>query len=320
MLGGTAWLGRGVATLAASAGHEVVCVARGTSGEVAAGASLVVADRDRDDALSPVAGERWDVVLDVASQPGHVRRAARDLADVGHYVYVSTISVYLNAAQPGLDESAPLKDALESDVMESMETYGEAKVACEQAVREAFAGRSTIVRAGLVGGPGDWSDRTTYWPHRFTLGSPVLVPDAPDQPAATVDGRDLTAFLLHAGEHRVDGTVNVVGHVVPLAEHLDTAARVAGSTGEAVAASEEWLTAHGVGPWFGPRSLPVWLGDEERFLTGFRSDAALAAGLVMRPLEETLADGLAWRSEHPDRPWRSGLSLDEENVLLDELT
>ncbi len=59
--------------------------------------------------------------------------------------------------------------------MEDMETYGQAKVACEQHVLEGFgADRSLIARVGLIGGPGDTFDRTGYWPLRFSR------PAAPD--------------------------------------------------------------------------------------------------------------------------------------------
>ncbi len=186
VLGGTAWVGREVAARASAAGHDVVCVARGESGEPADGVRLVRADRDRPYALEPFAADSWDAVVDVSRQPGQVRRAAEALAHAPHFVFVSTASVYADTVTPGLDESTPLLEPLEHDVMASMEEYGAAKVACEQAVQDVYGGRCTIARAGLIGGPGDWSDRTGYWPSRCAAPSnaagSVLAPDVRDLP------------------------------------------------------------------------------------------------------------------------------------------
>lgn len=89
ILGGTAWLGGTVAKTALAAGHEVACLARGSS--VPNGVHLVQADRDNDASVAPVAGKPWDAVIDVARQPIHVTRAVRDLAAMaGRYVFVST--------------------------------------------------------------------------------------------------------------------------------------------------------------------------------------------------------------------------------------
>jgi 2'-hydroxyisoflavone reductase len=79
LLGGTSWLGGQIAAQAADAGHAVTCLARGESGPVPPGVELVSADRSAPGAYDPVAGRRWDAVIDVSRQPGHVRSAVAAL-------------------------------------------------------------------------------------------------------------------------------------------------------------------------------------------------------------------------------------------------
>jgi len=130
VLGGTAWLSREVAAAAVSRDHEVTCLARGSSGEVPAEVRFIRADRDHADAYDLVAGERWEVVVDVARQPGHVRRAVGALEPAARrFLFVSSGSVYASQRELDEDEDAPLLPPLQSDVMESMERYGQAKVA-----------------------------------------------------------------------------------------------------------------------------------------------------------------------------------------------
>lgn len=324
VLGGTAWLGGQVARTALERGHAVACLARGTSGDVPPGAQLVRADRDRPGALDAVAGQDWDAVVEVGRQPGQVRAAAQALAGrTAHAVFVSTGNVYADHATPGLTEDAPLLPPLEGDVMESMETYGEAKVACEQAVVAAFgAERALLARSGLIAGPGDASGRTGYWPLRLhrpaTDDGTVLVPDDPGLGTQVVDVRDLSAWLVDAAEQRLAGAFSAVGERVPLGEHLATARAVAGHTGPLAAADPAWLVAQGVQEWSGPRSLPLWLADPDwRGFADHDGSRARAAGLAVRPLEDTLADTLAWElAQGADRPRGAGLSGDEERALL----
>src|SRR5689334_18890536 len=135
VLGGTAWLGRTVALEALRRGHDVTCLARG-SDEPPPGATFVTADRDLDDGLDAVASEPWDAVVDVTRHPGHARRAVRDLT-ARHRVLVSTGNVYAQFDAVEQPEDSPLRGPLDADLMTDMEVYGEAKVACENAVREA---------------------------------------------------------------------------------------------------------------------------------------------------------------------------------------
>ena len=327
VLGGTAWLGRTVATDAAARGHEVACVARGDSGDVAPGVRFVRADRDRDDAYDQVLDEHWDAVIDVARQPGHVRRAVGRLEPVAaHYLFVSSGNVYASQREVNQDESAPLLQPLESDVMDTMELYGAAKVACENAVTAGFGPeRSLIARAGLIGGPGDSSGRTGYWPWRFARPSNpdgiVLIPNGPDVPTALVDVRDLAAWLVTCAESGIAGVYNTNANHMLLHDHLAVARAVAGHTGPLLSAPPRWLTDHGVQSWSGPASLPLWLDDPDWYGMNARDTSrAHAAGLLPRPLHETLADTLTWELSRPHSgPHGAGLTDEEEQALLESL-
>jgi nucleoside-diphosphate-sugar epimerase len=208
VLGGTAWLGRCIASTAVRLGHEVTCLARGSSGDPPEGVSLVRADRAQPGAYEAVAGEAWDVAVDLTRQPGQAQGAVAALAPRAEFfVFVSSGNVYADHSIAGQDEDGALLPALESDVMESMETYGQAKVACERHVLRAFGNeRSAIMRVGLIGGPGDIFDRTGYWPLRFArpagADGAVLVPDAPDLPTQVIDVRDLAAWVRRGGRPR----------------------------------------------------------------------------------------------------------------------
>ncbi|HLL67067.1 MAG TPA: NAD-dependent epimerase/dehydratase family protein [Micromonosporaceae bacterium] len=324
VLGGTAWLSHTAAAAAAERGHTVTCLARGRSGAPPAGVHLTPADRDAPDAYADVAAEDWDVVIDVARQPGQVARAVAALAGrTGSFVFVSTINVYADHATPGDDESAALLPALDGDVMHDMATYGPAKVACERHVLDAFGpDRCLIARVGLIGGPGDIFDRTGYWPLRFARAAAddgaVLVPAVPGLSTQVIDVRDLATWLVEAGERGTSGVFDAVGDRFPLAEHLAIARQVAGHTGPVVAAGQDWLLAHNVAPWMGERSLPLWLPvPEYAGLTSRDGSAARSAGLMPRALSETLADTLAWElTRDSTQPRGAGLTSDDERRLL----
>jgi 2'-hydroxyisoflavone reductase len=327
VLGGTAWLGRCIVSTAVELGHDVTCLARGASGDPPDGAVFVSADRSHGGAYEQVVPERWDGVVDVARQPGQVRSAVEALGDrTSLYVLVSSCSVYADHSTPGKDEDGALLAPLQGDVTESMESYGEAKVACEHHVLRGMGrDRTLIARAGLIGGPGDISDRSGYWPLRFARPASedgaVLVPDAPDLVAQVIDVRDLAAWIVDAAHRGVTGTFNATGDSVPFLRYLETARAVARHTGPVIRADQRWLLSHGVQEWAGPRSLPLWLADPAWI--GFNandSSRARRAALVTRPLHETSADTLAWEeSRDPARTRQAGLTDDQERALLEAL-
>lgn len=319
ILGGTGWLSGRIAERWADAGASVTCLARG--GRTAPyGTTLVVGDRDDPGAYDEVAGRQWDEIVDISSNPVQVAAAVDALGErTKHWTYISTVSVYATNDDPGADETAEL---LTPPGPDEEEDYGRAKARAEASVRAALGFRAAVVRPGLIVGPGDPTDRFGYWVGRFALAGAgdVLVPEGSDRGAQVIDVDDLAEFVQAIGAERWTGVVNAVGDPIPLDRVLGETREVAGHSGRLVPASDEWLEAHEVAYWAGPRSLPLWLpADMPGFWT--RSNAAYRLlGGHLRPLGETLRRTLDdERARGLDRERRAGLSRADELALLSEL-
>ena len=310
VLGGTKFLGR--AAVEAAAGHEVTIANRGqTNPELFPEVERIQVDLAGD--LGALAGREWDAAIDLdpTQLPRHTRRRAELLRDaVGHYVFVSTISVYADPSKP-IDESSPVLEPPDPEPEAfDPEVYGNLKTGSERAVQETFGERCAIARAGLIVGPHDPTDRFTYWPRRLAEPSPVLAPGRPEQRVQLVDARDLGAFLVRLAEERTAGVFNATGPAEPLTLG-ETLARIAPDA-ELVWVGDETLLAAGVGPWM---ELPLWLpGDEHAGLLDADVSRALAAGLSFRPLEETARDTLAWSLEAGEQ--RPTLTREKEREIV----
>jgi len=323
VLGGTAWLGAKVTSAWLARGARVTCLARGT-GPAPQGAELVRADRTAPEAYAAVADREWDEVVELSWGAELVVGALEALASrARHWTLVSTVSVYAGNSDPGADEDAALLPP------DDPEDYGRAKVAAELASRQALGDRLLVARPGLVGGPGDGSDRFGYWVSRFALAQqrsdgPVLSPATTGRWVQVIDVDDLATWLAAAGRAGRHGTVNAAGDPRPLQAVLELAAQVAGYRGEVLTAPDDWLLDQGLSYWAGPRSLPLWLPVTDTAMAQ-RDNSALQAslvslGLAASPLlattERTLADE---RARGLDRTRRSGLSRTAELDLLARL-
>ncbi|TNM38308.1 NAD-dependent epimerase/dehydratase family protein [Nocardioides albidus] len=316
VLGGTQFLSRAVAADAVLRGHDVVCANRGRSGATPPGVTTLRWDRAEPAPEELTAGGSYDAVVDVSRMPSHVRRALVALdghSPDAHWVFVSTISVYADDADPAGPGEGRLKEAIAEDLdpMASVENYGGMKVACERLVLDAVPG-AAIVRPGLIVGPGDPSGRFAYWARRSASTGEVLAPGDPDDPVQVIDVRDLAAWIVALAEQQTGGTYDAVGPALPIGDLLAACLPDA----ELVWAGHAFLESEGVEPWSGPDSIPLWL-PRPAYDGMLAHDAApaLAAGLEPRPLDVTTRDTRAWLEADPAARI-TGITTEREADLL----
>jgi 2'-hydroxyisoflavone reductase len=314
VLGGTKFLGRHVVAAALDRGDDVTIFTRGQT-NAALYPEVEHLTGDRDGNLEALRGRTWDGVVDTSGYvPRIVRQSAELLRDaVGRYVFVSSISAYADPSTP-LTEAAPLAE-LEDPLSEVVEAdYGALKAACEHVFEEVLGDRATSVRAGLIVGPHDPTERFTYWPRRIAEGGEALAPGDPDAPVQFIDARDLARLLLELAERGPGGPLNATGPVEPLTMRraLERIRDGVGADCTFVWVDDEALLAAGVGPWM---ELPLWLpGTDHAGMLRADISRARAAGLTFRPLEETARDTLAWALEAGEQ--RETLSRERERQLL----
>jgi 2'-hydroxyisoflavone reductase len=335
VLGGTGQTGPHFIQRALAHGHDVTMFNRGRrSDDMFPDVECLVGNRfpDQDEGLRALeaetkAGRHWDVVLDVWPHIPKLVEATADLLKdhADRYMFVSSLSVYVDNATKNQDESAEVGKAPDADNMEfNWELFGPFKAECENRVRRFFPDRNTIFRPGLIVGPRDRSHRGVYWPLRVRKGGEVLAPGNGKGRIQNIDGRDLVAFELHCMERGIQGTFNVVGphphNPLTMEQLLVTCKRATGSDATFTWVPADFLAAHEVGPWM---QMPNWLPAEGEY-AGFGTrnvDKAVAAGLTFRPMTETIIDTLQWFDELSEEDQmrdrqRAGISAEKETQVL----
>ncbi|SBT37072.1 NAD-dependent epimerase/dehydratase family protein [Micromonospora auratinigra] len=324
VLGGTGFVGGAVVREALRRGWTVTVFNRGLHGELPAGVRRLRGDRTVPDGLAALTGGEWDLVVDTwDGAPRAVGDAARALLGaVPQYVYISSGSVYAVPVPAGVGEEAP---TVEGDANAVDGDYAQLKAGGERAATAVFGDRALLVRAGLILGPGEDIGRLPWWLHRIARGGEVLAPGPRDLPVQYVDVRDLAGWLLDRGAAGAGGAYNVIsrsGHTT-MGGLLDAAVAATGSDAVLRWTDPEPILAAGVEPW---NDLPIWIpeGHEYRWLQERGVEKAYAAGLVCRPVAETVADTWRWLGEvgrvpaRAGRPARAAVGLDpaREAALL----
>jgi 2'-hydroxyisoflavone reductase len=320
ILGGTGFIGPHQVRYARERGHTLTLFNRGrTNPELFPDIEQLRGDRDDD--LASLEGREWDVVIDnSASIPRWVRQSAQLLKDAAdRYLFVSSISAFADFSQPGMDETAPVATIDDPTIEEvTGETYGALKALCEEEARAAFGDRALIVRPGLIIGPGDPTDRFTYWPVRVHRGGEVLAPGTPADPVQVIDARDLTGWMIRMLEGGESGTYNATGNPTGIGDVLDEVRTGVGSDATFTFVPTPFLEEQEVRPWV---DMPIWVPPAED-MVGFGSvsiAAALEKGLEFRPLDEIASDTLEWFQTLPEErqsSLRFGIDAEREVEVL----
>src|SRR5215469_17087661 len=274
ILGGTGFIGPYQVRYALARGHHVTIFNRGRQQETWPGpVEELLGDRNGD--LKALEGRDWDVCIDnPTSLPVWVRDAARVLkGHIGQYIFISTISAYADNDKAA-DETATLAPYNGADAMaETMQTlganprlYGPLKAASEIEARQEYGdGATTIIRPSLIVGPGDGTDRFTYWPVRLARGGEVLAPGDGSDPVQFIDARDLAEWTVRMAEQRITGVFNAAGPArsITMGEMLAGIAQGVEVDPKLVWAPTAFLKANKVSAW---RDMPVWIpGEGETF-------------------------------------------------------
>jgi len=329
ILGGTGFIGPHFVDALTAGGHKITLFNRGKRDpEVKPGIEQLLGDRNGQ--IDALKGRDWDVVIDNSGYtPSQVKATAELLKDhVKSYIFISSIAVYADFAKAGVDEDyklAELKDPTTEVV--NGETYGGLKVLCERVVETTYGKRATIIRPTYIAGPGDHTDRFTYWPVRVSKGGQMLAPGTPSDPFQYIDVRDLAGFIRTCVEKNVNGKFNLCGPqgAVTMGSLLDEAKRITNADTTFLWATPEFLEANEIiGEKAKGNFMPIWQppkGDQAGLLL-VSPARAVKKGLKFRSLETTIRDTLEWQKTRPadKQALKAGLTMEREAELLASLS
>jgi 2'-hydroxyisoflavone reductase len=336
IIGGTKFLGRHLVDAALRRSHEVTLFNRGTkySGEDVPAVAQIHGDRNSD--LEKLSGKDFDAVIDTSGYlPQTVKKSADFFSDKAkQYVFISSGSVYAETTEPNYDETTRTATLTEEqrEAVEKIdpkgdlngatlgENYGALKVLCERAAESAMPGRVLNVRAGMIVGAFDWTDRFTYWAMRVAQGGEIPAPGTPENFVQLIDARDLSEWIIKMIEGSESGIFNVTGKPFELTfgKMLDAIKSATESNAKFVWADEKFLAENNVAPW---SEMPFYLPESDETARNFLTmnvDKALAKGLKFRSLRDTILEVLRWR-EKQNFPLRAGISAEREKKLLEKL-
>ncbi len=320
ILGGTGFIGPHFVEALRAGGHKLTLFNRGRH-NAGLFPDIETLTGDRNGEVDALKNRDWDAVIDNSGYlPKQVRLTAELLKEhTSYYLFISSISAYADLSASSVDEDGPLAELTDPDTEDIRRHYGALKAACEKIVEQTYGDRGAIVRPTYIVGPGDSTDRFTYWPARVARGGAMLAPGSAGDPMQFIDVRDLADFVRRSVEQRLPGRFNACNppRSVTIGQVLETSKRIAKSDAEFVWISPSFLEAQRLGG----NQLPLYTDPAGKMpgLALVSSARAEAQGLRFRELAATIADTLAWHQKRPEEERqqpRAGLTPERETEVL----
>ncbi|HVF18143.1 MAG TPA: SDR family oxidoreductase [Steroidobacteraceae bacterium] len=322
IFGGTGFIGPHFVETLRARGHKLTLFNRGKRNPTLF-PDVETLIGDRNGQVDAIKGRDWDVVIDDSGYTPKQVKLTTDLlkGHVQHYIFVSSISAYADLTPPGIDEDyrlATLKDPTVEEITDT--TYGGLKALCEKTVEQAFGKNSAVVRPSYIVGPGDPTDRFTYWPVRTSKGGEMLAPGSASDPIQFIDVRDLAEFMRGCVEQRFNGSYNACNPpgAVTMGDLLEMSKKLSAANTKFVWAPTEFLEKNKA---LETGEIPIWAPPvgELAGATLISSARAVEKGMRFRTLETTVRDTLAWHAKRPaeqQQKLRAGFSAEREAQLL----
>jgi len=316
IVGGTSFVGRGVAWAALNAGDDVTVINRGqTPSDLPESVTRLVGDRHGD--MSALDGLSFDVTVDaIAFRPVDVDVLAAALGDRGgHHIQISSVSAYEDPPHEGAtEENATLRNdsTLAPDAEVTGETYGPLKAACERSATEHFGDQLTFVRPTFVIGSHDATLRFPYWVERLRRGGTVAIPGPRDNALQYIDARDLGEFVVKLAANSTLGAFHAATPYPPgrFFEVMRTISeQISPSDTRLVEISARTINSHHLDTRF-----PLWSGSTSETALAVDPAKAVAAGLKFRDLSESVEDVIEWWDDREDPSW--WLTREQEAMLV----
>ena len=314
ILGGTQFIGHHIALALLSRGHHVTIFNRGiTPDTLPAHVERLRGDRDLGPSgVAALADGTWDACIDVSGYTAvHVRASAELLQHrIGHYVFISAVSVYGDPTQRPVRETHPRSEPAPEEVVEVVGAmYGRLKVTCENIVHEVYQTHAAILRPQIVVGPGDENGRYTFWLARAAAQGPVLAPGDGTDHLQCIDVRDVAAFACTAVEQALSGPFNLAGPRITWSSFMSGVVGV--GEDRLVWVFRERIRAAGLTEF----EFPLYRGEHEprSGLMDICNAKALAAGLTLTDPAHTAQSIRDWMQ---DRQLPSTLPAEIEQDLL----
>jgi 2'-hydroxyisoflavone reductase len=333
IIGGGRFLGRAFAAEALAAGHQVTVFNRGQTSVDLDGVQVIRGDREKPEDLARLVAsapeaqdgdQAWDAVVDTCGfKPKIVGDSARALVGKARaYLFISSVNAYSEWPASPVRDGSP---KFECGPEETEGEYGPLKAGCERAILEHFPDRTISIDAGLIIGPHENIGRFTWWLTRIARGGEVLAPGDPNRLINPIDARDIARFGLRCIENGSYGAFPTIGPgTETMSDMLEACVRATGSDATLRWAEDDLLTRHKVQEW---TELPLWSAEDGDApgVWDVRSELALQAGLVCRPLAETARDTWAWLrdaeglADEEGKIRGNGIAAEKEAAVLREL-